>query len=108
MSEESIKMEERGEEASISTENLSDIGDPPKPPPRPKRRNKMRVKNLQLSSLQDNSLEGRSCHQNDILFRTDPNDQKKESSLKGHVNVLAVTTGGLRQQWKARWAVQDP
>ena len=23
------------------------------------------------------------CHQNDILFRTDQNDQKKESSLKG-------------------------
>ena len=25
------------------------LGDPPKPPPRPKRRNKMRVKNLQVT-----------------------------------------------------------
>merc|ERR1719209_1957719 len=69
----------------------------------------MKVKNLQLSSLQSHSMEESSYpHQNDILFRTEQNDQKKESSLKGHVNILSVTTGGLRQQWKPRWAVQDP
>lgn len=39
---------------------------------------------LQLSSLQSHSMDESSyCHQNDILFRTDQNDQKKESSLKG-------------------------
>ena len=45
--------------------------------------------NLQLSSLQSHSMEESSYpHQNDILFRTEQNDQKKESSLKGEKNTF--------------------
>jgi len=79
---------------------------PPKPPPRPKRKNRMKVKNLQLHG-QTNSLDENS-HQNDIFFRTDSaSELRKETTLKGHINILAVSAGGLRQQWKPRWAVHE-
>lgn len=67
----------------------------------------MKVKDLQLNAQRFQSLDENS-HQNDILFRTNSLDGKHESSLKGHLSVLSISAGGLRQQWKPRWGVQDP
>ena len=96
---------------------------PPIPPPRPKRRNRTKLKNLSLE--RNNSLQEDS-HQNDILFQTESPTKLKDSCLKGdkghfpkiniykplnvylgNVSVLTVTTGGLRSQWKQRWAVYN-
>merc|ERR1719334_2567834 len=65
----------------------------------------MKVKDLQLSS--SSLTYDDTSHQNDILFRTDSAELKKESFLKGSVSVLVVSAGGLRHQWKPRWASQD-
>jgi len=77
---------------------------PPVPPPRPKRKNKL--KKLSLDGC--NSIEEDS-HQNDILFRTDSSTKlnKDNGCLKGYISVLTVTTVGLRSQWKQRWANYD-
>jgi len=91
-------------------ENSSDCNSiedaPPKPPPRPKRKSRMKIKNLSLDekrSAQD------LPHQNDILFRTNSTLQlrKEKNFLKGNISVLLISAGGLRQQWKPRWGVYD-
>ena len=53
---------------------------PPIPPPRPKRRNRTKLKNLSLE--RNNSLQEDS-HQNDILFQTESPTKLKDSCLKG-------------------------
>ena len=107
--------------------NESGEGSPPIPPPRPKRKNKIKIKNLSLDS---NETLREESHQNDILFRTDSATRlnRDTSCLKGliktltlsipapftsipllgSISLLTVTTVGLRQTWKPRFAVYDP
>ena len=83
----------------------------------------MKIKNLSLDS---NETLREESHQNDILFRTDSATRLNKDtsclkgllkiktisasimSLPGSISLLTVTTGGLRQTWKPRFAVYDP
>ena len=72
---------------------------PPVPPPRPKRRSKTNVRNLQLKtqfcSLDENS------HQNDILFRTDSREGKRENVLKGgSLYLIYIPPCSFSQTWQ--------
>merc|ERR1712059_113138 len=79
-----------------SSDDVSNEDRPPQPPPRPKKKNRMKVKNLSLN--EENFALSENFHQNDFLFRTDSTLQlrKENNFLKGNINVLVLTAGGLR------------
>jgi len=103
--------ETTGEKSKNPGENLNPFEAeelPPKPPPRHKKRD--RVKNLNFGGSVDRCLDLSECHQNDILFRTGSCLQLRKTEnnyLKGNMSILIVSAGGLRHQWKQRWVVYD-
>ena len=78
-------------DASYIMEENSSEDSPPVPPPRPKRRNRTKLKNLSLENTNQQSFQEDS-HQNDILFRTDSAIKlnKDNNGLKGTIYLNHV------------------